>query len=57
MRCGGYLTMDVYLTGLKPLLPPKTGMETAHHEDGSQQVGVVFLLTLNGRAYHQVLNF
>ena len=49
--------MDVYLTGLKPLLPPKTGMETAHHEDGSQQVGVVFLLTLNGRAYHQVLNF
>ena len=49
--------MDVYLTGLKPLLPPKTGVETAHDEDKGQQVGVVFLLTLNGRAYHQVLNY
>lgn len=55
MKCGGYLTMDVYLTGLKPLLPPKTGLETVHDEDRSYQVGVVFLLTLNGRAYHQVL--
>lgn len=50
--CGGYLTMDLYHTGLKPYLPAKLGSEQPRSGAG---VKVVFLLTVSGRALRQVV--
>ena len=58
--CGGYLTMDVFQTGLKPLVPSKLGRGpwpiTGNEEnvDGQPPVKIVYLLTIAGRASRQV---
>ena len=64
LTCGGYLAMDLYLTGHKPLIPPKLAAEhddSADNSPGLQEkvdhLGVVFILTLNGRALQQVKLF
>ena len=50
--CGGHLAMDVYETGLLPVVPPKSGVvETGTNRTS---VKVVYLLTLSGRAIRQV---
>jgi len=49
--CGGYLTMDVFHTGLTPLVPAKLGSINP----SAPPVKVVFLLTVNGRALRQIL--
>ena len=53
--------MDLYLTGHKPLIPTKLAAEhddsaTDSHglQDKVDRLGVVFILTLNGRALQQV---
>lgn len=51
LTCGGYLSMDVYQTGLELVSPPKVAPVVA----SSAPVGVVFLLTVNGRALSQVV--
>lgn len=45
--------MDVYQTGLELVSPPKVAPVIA----SSAPVGVVFLLTVNGRALSQVILF
>ena len=60
--CGGYLTMDIFQTGLKPLLPSKLGrgpwpitnIEQSERVDGQPPVKIVYLLTIAGRATRQV---
>ena len=54
--CGGYLTMDVFETGLKPLVPSKLGQANESEGGGSpvSPVRIVYLLTLSGRATRQV---
>lgn len=49
--CGGYLSMDVYQTGLELITPPKV----VPVSDSPASVGVVFLLTVSGRALSQVV--
>jgi len=51
MTCGGYLTMEILSTGLVPLVPSKTG---ATGEVTGDQVKIVYLLTIAGRASRQV---
>lgn len=52
--CGGYLTMDVFETGLKPLVPSKLGaVELAEGQEG-KPLKIVYLLTVSGRATRQV---
>ena len=48
--CGGYLAIDILLTGVQ--LPSKLGSEA---RAASATAQVVFLLTVNGRALRQVL--
>ena len=43
--------MDVWSTGLVPLVPPRTVPVSHHHGD---QVRIVYLLTIAGRASRQV---
>ncbi|KAG8188510.1 hypothetical protein JTE90_008075 [Oedothorax gibbosus] len=51
-KCGGYFTMNVYHTGLPKMvkLDPKPAVPLSE----SDSIGVVFLLTVNGRAVRQV---
>lgn len=51
-KCGGYLAMDVYQTGLIPLKPAPATQEIAKALE--TPVRVVYLLTLSGRAVRQV---
>ena len=50
--CGGYLTMSVYQTGLRPLQPSKLG--STEPEQAGDTVKIVYLLTVAGRASRQV---
>jgi len=50
--CGGYLAVDVYETGLKPLVPSKLGSEISLSPQ--PPVKLVYLLTVSGRASRQV---
>ena len=58
--CGGYLTMDIFQTGLKPLVPSKLGRgpwpisKESERVDGQPPVKIVYLLTIAGRATRQV---
>ena len=56
--CGGYLTMDIFQTGLKPLVPSKLGRgpwPISKESEGQQPpVKIVYLLTIAGRASRQV---
>ena len=59
--CGGYLTMDIFQTGLKPLVPSKLGKgpwliskESEERVEGKPAVKIVYLLTIAGRATRQV---
>ncbi|GBM80770.1 Xylosyltransferase oxt [Araneus ventricosus] len=51
-KCGGYFTMNVYHTGLPKMvkLDPKPAVQVSE----TDTIGVVFLLTVNGRAVRQV---
>ncbi|GFQ80628.1 xylosyltransferase oxt [Trichonephila clavata] len=51
-KCGGYFSMNVYHTGLPKMvkLDPKPSVQVL----GTDTIGVVFLLTVNGRAVRQV---
>ena len=50
--CGGYLTMNVYSTGLIPLVPPK--IVDVDQDSSLPPVKIVYLLTIAGRASRQV---
>ena len=52
--CGGYLTMDVWSTGLVPLVPPRTVSVSYDGDHNSAPVKIVYLLTIAGRASRQV---
>jgi protein xylosyltransferase len=49
--CGGYLTMEVLETGVRPLVPSKLGQAEAA---AGPPVRIVYLLTVSGRAIRQV---
>jgi len=51
LTCGGYLTMQVYTTGSKPLKPEKTVAVLAGDNPPAR---IVFLLSVSGRAVRQV---
>ena len=51
--CGGYLTVNIYETGLVPLTPSKLGAVT-REAAGQPRVKIVYLLTIAGRASRQV---
>ncbi|XP_022241938.1 xylosyltransferase 2-like [Limulus polyphemus] len=52
LACGGYLTMNVYSTGLPKI--PKNEALPAVDTQKQDPVTIVFLLTVNGRAVRQV---
>ena len=52
VSCGGYLTMNVYSTGLIPLVPPK--IVDVDQDSSLPPVKIVYLLTIAGRASRQV---
>ena len=45
--------MEIYLTGNKAFVPPKLAAEYDDMSQSDHDIGVVFILTLNGRALHQ----
>ncbi|CAL1290966.1 unnamed protein product [Larinioides sclopetarius] len=51
-KCGGYFAMNIYHTGLPKMvkLDPKPAVQVSE----TDTIGVVFLLTVNGRAVRQV---
>ncbi|XP_067140473.1 xylosyltransferase oxt-like isoform X1 [Centruroides vittatus] len=55
MRCGGYLTMNIYRTGLpKPIKHEPKSINSIKAMAETDTVRIVFLLTINGRAVRQV---
>eukprot|EP00092_Neocalanus_flemingeri_P009591 GFUD01010322.1.p1 GENE.GFUD01010322.1~~GFUD01010322.1.p1 ORF type:complete len:916 (+),score=308.33 GFUD01010322.1:197-2749(+) len=50
--CGGYLAVEVYETGLQPLVPSKLGSVSS--QSHQPPVKLVYLLTVSGRASRQV---
>ncbi|XP_065211692.1 xylosyltransferase oxt-like [Planococcus citri] len=53
--CGGYLTMNVFETGVAKFKPQNVNEIFSQDDALDSPVRVVFLLTLNGRAIRQVL--
>lgn len=52
LTCGGYLTMEIYHTGVTSFSPSSLGAEVS---EPASPARVVYLLTVNGRALRQVL--
>lgn len=52
LKCGGYLTMNVYKTGLLTFKPLKAASD--YSNSYTNEARIVFLLTVSGRAVRQV---
>ena len=50
-KCGGYLTANIYKTGVSPFVPEPVNIEK---EEGAPEVKIVYLLTVSGRALRQI---
>lgn len=52
--CGGYLTINVYSTGIQKFKPQEARNSSSRYEHEQQPVRIAYLLTVNGRASRQV---